>query len=158
MHSSIGEKRIYNSNYLNELGIDNVIKWEIIPLNVGERMIVRFVSTDSSNLQGIRIAVDSGDAFLNFNGEVKKEFWFWENQYMGKDIELVSDANCNVSVYNACFIQKDKSRPGIIRSYTDYAGMIMYTLNDNTFEYHCNDCIKSTDFKNLLFQISIVRG
>lgn len=150
------DKRLYSKTYSSELGLENIIKWEVLPLKKGERLSIKFLSTDSPYLQGVRVAVDSSEELLDFNGALKREYWFWENEYRDKPIELRALSDCYVSLYNVCYRQKDKTRPGIVRSLGDYSGMLLDVIGDNTFVYHCNDLIKNTEFKSLVFEVKII--
>ena len=54
---SFGKKRIINRNF--EDREEEIIRWEVLPVEKDQRIRVRFVSANSDNRQGIRVAIDA---------------------------------------------------------------------------------------------------
>ena len=155
MSDEIEFKRTYNKVFSEELGMDNVIKREVIHLKKGNWLEIRIMSTNSNNLQGLRIATISKDVSLKYKRDVKREHWFWENKIGHRKIVLSIDGDGYIMIYNACYIQKDKNKTGVVRSNTDYAGMVVEKIDDTTFMYYCNDFTKAAKFNALVFQLKI---
>ncbi len=62
----LGKKRIININFKDN--DTEIIKWEVLDIKSKQRIKVRFISTNSENRQGIRIAIDAGEGILETNG------------------------------------------------------------------------------------------
>lgn len=50
--SEIGRKRTYNSVFAKELGVQNVVHWEVLNISKNQEMSVEFINTNSKYRQG----------------------------------------------------------------------------------------------------------
>ena len=119
-----------------------------------QRIKVRFVSADSPNRQGIRIAIDAGEGELITNGVSCKAFDLWEdNSPREFEIECHSEEGY-LSIYN---IFEKLSWTGKPERYSlmDFSGMIL-EQNGNVYRYRCNDTGMDTDFNKLVFEIELL--
>ena len=148
----LGKRRIINKNF--EDRNEEIIRWEVLEIPCNQRIKVRFISTASSNRQGIRIAIDAGDGELTVNGVSSKAFDLWEdNSPREFEIDCHSEEGY-LSVYN---IFERLSWTGKCErcSQMDYSGMIL-EQNNNIYRYRCNDTGKDTDFEKLVFEIELL--
>ena len=147
----LGKKRTYNRNFGD---IDKeIIKWEVLSVHNRQRIKVRFISSNSENRQGIRIAIDVGKGNLTINGELGTEFVLWEDTCPKEcEVECLSDEGY-LSVYNVF----ERNEQGIMRrnSQMAYSGMIL-EQKGNIYRYYCNDTGKKTDFDKLVFEIELL--
>lgn len=74
MKLEIGKKRIYNTNFKN---IENVVHWEVLNIKNEQELYLKFVSTNLKYRQGIRLAIDAGDGYIEINNIRSKEFYLW---------------------------------------------------------------------------------
>jgi hypothetical protein len=147
----LGKKRLYNSNFED---VDkDVIHWEVLPIKSKQRISVHFISVNSENRQGIRIAIDAGNGTLKTNGVVGKAFDLWEDECPKKfEIECTSDKGY-LSVYNIF----ERNEMGIMRRHSqmDFSGMIL-EQEGNIYRYSCNDTGRNTKFDKLVFEIELI--
>ena len=147
-----GKKRLYNDCFegLNE----KVIRWEVLPIQSKQRVKVRFLSVNSDNRQGIRIAIDAGKGSLKVNGVSAREFNLWENECPKEfEIECESDEGY-LSIYN---IFEELDWGGVMREYSQmpYMGMRL-TQSGNVYRYSCNSDILGSEFDKLVFEIELL--
>ena len=55
----------------------NVLKWEVLTLDPDELLIVKILSTNSENIQGIRLSVEK-DALMNIGIESVRTYWIYQ--------------------------------------------------------------------------------
>ena len=60
-----------------EKGMTNVLKWEVLTLDPDELLIVKILSTNSENIQGIRLSVEK-DALMNIGIESVRTYWIYQ--------------------------------------------------------------------------------
>ena len=147
----LGKRRIINNSF--EDRSEEIIRWEVLEIPCNQRIKVRFISTASSNRQGIRIAIDAGDGELTVNGVSSKAFDLWEDTCPKEiEVECHSDEGY-LSIYNIF----ERNEQGIMRRHSqmNYSGMIL-EQNNNIYRYRCNDTGKDTDFKKLVFEIELL--
>ena len=147
----IGKKRTYNRNF--EIVDKEIIKWEVLTINYKQRLKVRFVSVNSENRQGIRLAIDVGKGILNTNNVTGRSFELWEDECPKEfELECLSDEGY-LSVYNIF----ERYERGLMRKYSqmDYSGMIL-EQEGNIYRYRCNDTGKNTEFNKLVFEIELL--
>ena len=152
MQYIFGKERIMNDEY-NKLGIDNVVRWDVIELekNKEQELKFNFISTNSKYKQGVRIAIDFGDGYIEINGIKSKEFNLWEDTCQHNIIMKCKNTEGKISVYN--IFDLGNSRGGI-RSQVDSSGMLIET-NDKYRIYKCNDAGFQTNFDKLVFEIEL---
>ena len=147
-----GKKRLYNE-YFEELN-EKVILWDVLPIQSKQRIIVRFLSTNSDNHQGIRIAIDAGKGSLTINGVSAKEFNLWENECPKEfEVECESDEGY-LSIYN---IFEKIDWTGVMQEYSQmpYMGMRL-TQSGNVYRYSCNNAERGSEFDKLVFEIELL--
>ena len=147
----IGKTRTYN----NEFGDveREIIKWEVLSIQKKQLVKVRFISVNSDNRQGIRIAIDAGKGTLTTNGVSGRAFELWEDECPKEfEIECSSDEGY-LSVYNIF----ERNELGSMKKYSqmDYSGMIL-EQNGNIYRYRCNDTGRNTNFDKLVFEIELL--
>ncbi len=147
----LGKKRIYNRNF--EDVEKEIIRWEVLSINNKQHLKIRFISVNSENRQGIRLAIDAGNGTLTTNDITGRAFELWEDECPKEfEIECSSDEGY-LSVYN--IFERDEQ--GIMRrnSQMAYSGMIL-EQKGNIYRYYCNDTGKNTDFDKLVFEIELL--
>lgn len=146
-----GKKRIYNSYFKNNE--NEIIKWEVLTIKNKQKIKVRFISTNSDNRQGIRLAIDAGKGTLTTNGVTGRGFELWEDECPKEfELECTSDEGY-LSVYN--IFEKYTQGTMMRRSYMDYSGMIL-EQNGNIYRYKCNNATLKDDFDKLIFEIELL--
>lgn len=144
-----GTKRIYNKNFND----DDVILWDVLNIKKQQKVLVRFICSNSKYRQGIRIAIDVGDGSLSTNGVKGKAFDIWMDECPDEFIiDCESDREL-LSVYNIF----ERNEFGINRrcSQMAYSGMIL-EQNDNIYKYKCNDTGANTNFDKMIFEIELL--
>ena len=95
---SFGKKRIINRNF--EDRDEEIIRWEVLPVEKDQRIRVRFISSNSENRQGIRIAIDAGKGTLTTNGVTGRAFELWADECPEEfEVECCSEDGY-LSIYN----------------------------------------------------------
>jgi hypothetical protein len=147
----LGKKRIYNKNFTDVE--EDIILWEVLAINNKQHIKVRFISVNSENRQGIRIAIYAGKGTLITNGVTGKAFDLWVDECPKEfEMECTSDEGY-LSIYNIF----ERNQQGIMRrnSQMAYSGMILENKG-NIYRYSCNDTGKNTDFDKLVFEIELL--
>lgn len=148
----LGKKRIYNKNFTDVE--EDIILWEVLAINNKQHIKVRFISVNSENRQGIRVAIDTGKGMLITNGVTGKAFVLWVDECPKEfEIECTSDEGY-LSVYNI-FEQKDWTGRNNTYSQMDYSGMIL-EKKENIYRYKCNNAELIDDFDKLVFEIELL--
>ena len=147
----LGRKRIYNPNFKN---IDEkIIMWEVLNIKSCQKMIVRFISTNSINRQGIHIEIYAGEGEITINGIIAKAFDLWVDECPNEfEIECQSDEGY-LSVYNI-FEQLEGWGKGRY-SQMDSCGMLL-EQQGNIYRYYCNDSGFESNFNKLVFEIELL--
>jgi len=149
MKLEIGRKRIYNTIFEN---MKNVIQWEVLNVENEQEFYLKFVSTNSKYRQGIRLAIDAGDGYIEINNIRSKELYLWEDtapRYVF--VKCVSEEGL-LSLYNVFDLGEER---GGRRSQMDSCGMLV-ERNGNTIVYKCNDVGFQSDFDKLIFEIELL--
>lgn len=147
----LGKRRTYNSNFGDVE--KEIIKWEVLSIQKKQLVKVRFISVNSENRQGIRIAIDAGKGTLTINGVSGRAFELWEEDCPKEfEIECSSDEGY-LSVYNIF----ERNEQGLMRKYSqmDFSGMIL-EQSGNIYRYSCNDTGRNTNFDKLVFEIELL--
>lgn len=150
MQYIFGKERIKNDEYI-KLCNKNVIRWDVIEIekNKEQEFMFNFISTNSKFRQGVRIAIDFGDGYIEINGIKSKEFQLWEDTCPHNIIIKCKNNEGKISIYN--IFDLGPSRGGI-KSQVDSSGMLIET-NDKCRIYKCNDAGFQTNFDKLVFEI-----
>ena len=147
----LGKRRTYNSNFGDVE--KEIIKWEVLSIQKKQLVKVRFISVNSENRQGIRIAIDAGKGTLTINGVSGRAFELWEEDCPKEfEIECSSDEGY-LSVYNIF----ERNEQGLMRKYSqmDFSGMIL-EQSGNIYRYSCNDTGRNTNSDKLVFEIELL--
>lgn len=148
--NEIGKKQLYNHNF-NELNKD-VLLWDVLNIDTNQVIIFRIIETNSKYKQGVRLAVDCGDGFLEVNGIQSKSIQLWEDT-CPKEVRIQCFSSEGVlSVYNIFDLG---SARGGIRSQVPSCGMLV-DKRINVYRYCCNDAGFQTNFDKLVFEIELI--
>jgi hypothetical protein len=138
----IGKNKIYNKKFTDK----EVLLWDVQEVKDGEELKLTFISKNSEHKQGVRLAIDVGDGFLEYNGMQSKGFEIWENS-SPKEITLKCVTTEGLlSVYN--LYDSGRGR----RSQAFSSGMVIEEQG-NKITYYCNDFGLETNFDKLVFSI-----
>lgn len=142
---TIGKERIYNVNYPNT----NVVHWDVLKIKSEQRIRLEFISANSPYRQGVRLAVDAGEGYIEINSvNCGNAVQLWQDTCpQSIDIKCISN-NGFLSVYNLF-------DDGVVRSQMDSCGMLVDTI-ENRLVYHCNDEGFESDFDKLIFKIHLL--
>ncbi len=151
--NKIGRNRLYNSTFMEELGIPDVVHWEVLNIKKEQEFCIEFISTNSKYRQGIRLAVDAGKGYFEIDGENygKDVYLLQDPSYKKVNIKCVSDEGL-LSIYN---VYDKGAGQGGIRSQMDYSGMLA-EKTETGFRYRCNDVGLTDTFDSLVFEISLL--
>lgn len=75
--NEIGTRKIYNDNFAEHE--KEVLLWDAITLKPKQKLLFRIISTNSKYKQGVRLAIDVGDGYLEVNGIQAKGIQLWED-------------------------------------------------------------------------------
>ena len=143
----IGRKRLYNTR---DFSREDVVRWDVLNIKPEQEINLEFISTNSKLRQGVRMAVDAGEGYLEVNGIKAKGMQLWKyNSPKVVKIKCVSDTGL-LSVYN---IFEDED--GSTNSQMYKSGMLIEEQG-NKLIYRCNDYGDEGDFDSLVFQIELL--
>lgn len=149
MKIEVGRKRFYNPYFEN---VKDVIQWEVVSIKNEQDLDLEFISTNSEYRQGIRLAIDAGEGYLECNGIRSREFTIWEDTAPQKThIKCISEEGL-LSVYNKFDAGKGN---GGVQSQLDFFGMLV-EYKDNIITFRCNEGTFQSDFDKLIFQIELL--
>lgn len=155
MKYDIGRKRIYSNQFKN---VKDVVRWEVLNIKQDQEFILTFISTNSKYRQGVRLAIDVGEGYIEINDVKSTEVWLWENEIPQEiHVRCVSTEGL-LSVYNAFYIEQDKKsrgRPWGKQSGDDSCGMLIES-HRNKIVFKCNDVGFESNFDKLIFQIELL--
>ena len=145
----LGRKRIYNKNFHD---IDQeVVLWDVLDINNSEDILFRFIYTNSQYKQGVRLAIDVGEGYLEINGIQSKGMHLWEDTCLGEVKIHCESSEGKLSVYKIFNLGLTNPQGGV-RSQVASCGMLVEQRN-NVYVYHCNDAGFQTNFDKLVFEI-----
>lgn len=121
----VGKQKIYNKSFE---GRNNVIMWDVIEINNEQALKITFISKNSKNRQGIRLAIDVGDGHIEVNEISNKAFELWEDNAPKEFICKCFSNEGLLSVYNIW--DKGKGRQSQMLT----SGMLV-EVKGNTFTY-----------------------
>lgn len=130
-------------------GRNDIVRWDVLNIEKEQEIRLKFISTNSEYKQGVRIAVDAGEGYLETNGVKSKGMQLWEHTAPNVVYLKCFSSEGLLSVYNIF------ERDGQIESQMHRTGMIKEE-EGNKIIYRCNDTGRNTDFDKLVFQIEIV--
>ena len=140
----LGRKRIYNKNFHD---IDQeVVLWDVLDINNSEDILFKFTYK-----QGVRLAIDVGEGYLEINGIQSKGMHLWEDTCLGEVKIHCESSEGKLSVYNIFNLGLTNPQGGV-RSQVASCGMLGEQRN-NVYVYHCNDAGFQTNFDKLVFEI-----
>lgn len=142
----IGKERIYNNFFENR---KDIVRWDVLSVKKEQEIKLKFISTNSKNKQGVRIAVDVGKGYVELDGDRAKGMKIWGDDN-SKEIYVKCFAPEGlISIYNVW----DKGNG--LSSQTDFAGMLI-ERNGNKITYRCNNGLLDTNFDELVFEIELL--
>lgn len=149
MKVKIGKERLYNTAFKD---VGEVVLWEVLTIDKEQEFNLEFISTNSEYKQGIRLAIDVGEGYIEINNIKAKEMYLWEDTSPKKvHVKCVSSEG-KLSIYNV--FDRGQERGGK-RSLTDFSGMITEEY-ENSIIYKCNDAGFESDFDKLIFKIELL--
>lgn len=151
MEFMFGKERIFNDEFL-KVGVRNVIRWDVVDIKEKQELNFEFVSTNSKYTQGIRLAIDVGEGFIEVNGVKSREIQLWEDTCPKKAQIRCMSSEGKLSVYNIFNMGPER---GGVKSQVDSSGMIV-ECEGNKRIYKCNDAGFETNFEKLVFKIELI--
>ncbi|MPN17813.1 hypothetical protein SDC9_165168 [bioreactor metagenome] len=142
----VGKQKIYNNSFE---GRNDVLMWDVLEINNEQLLKIKFISKNSKNRQGIRLAIDVGDGYIEVNGIANKGVELWEDTAPKEFICKCFSNEGMLSVYNIW--DKGKGRQSQLLT----SGMIV-DAKENIYTYHCNDYGYDTNFDKLIFSIEML--
>lgn len=150
MKYEFGRERIYNKEF-EKKGVKSVIHWDVLEIEREQEIYLEFTNTNSKYKQGVRLAIDVGDGYIEANGIQAKGIQLWEDT-CPKRIKLrCVSSEGKLSIYNIFDLGVER---GGIRSQVDSSGMLVEE-GDGYKIYKCNDAGFETNFDKLEFKIEL---
>jgi len=146
MGKEIGKERLYNKAFKNR---NDIVLWDVLKVQKEQLIKIVIISTNSCFKQGVRLAIDSGDGYLEVNNQKFKSIQLWENNAPKEIVLKCFSANQVVSVYNIW----DEGRGSQSMAHT--SGMII-EKKDNILIYNCKDYGNTDKFDKLIFSIELM--
>ena len=144
---NVGEERIFSRAWPSE---PEAILWEVLEVPSESSIILRFLESGSPRLQGVRIAIDVGDGYLESKGVQGRNFHLWNREEMPPEIHIAYHGHSGkVSLYKI-WLEED----GKWDSQSYYSGMKL-TFRDHTMVYDCQDYGTEPRFDSLKFSITV---
>jgi hypothetical protein len=139
----IGRNRIASQDFE---GRNDVVKWDVQKIHNEQLIKITFLSTNSKDRQGIRIAIDVGKGSIELLGKQFKDIELWADTAPKEVILKCKSEEGLISIYN---IWSGKSGRN---SLSYHSGMILEE-NNKKIVYHCNDHGINNKFDKLVFSI-----
>ena len=146
MRLQVGKERLFSKDFT---GRTDVIRWDVINVQLVQMLKMTFVSTSSPSKQGIRLAVDVGKGQIEVNSVSSKAIELWEHTAPREVICKCISPQCLLSIYNIW------EREGMRESQMYGSGMLIEE-EDNKRTYHCNDYGLDTQFDKLVFTLELL--
>lgn len=151
MKYEFGRERIYNQEF-EKRGCKSVIRWDVLEIEKEQNIYLEFVSTNSKYKQGIRLAIDVGEGYIEVNNIQAKGVQLWEDT-CPKSVKLKCiSSEGKLSIYNIFDLGAER---GGVQSQVDSSGMLV-EVSDGYRVYRCNDAGFKTDFNSLEFRIKLL--
>ncbi|MBC7251963.1 MAG: hypothetical protein H5T62_17000 [Anaerolineae bacterium] len=135
-----GKKRLYNKAFTDR---DDVVLWDILPVEDGEKLKLIFESKNSEWEQGVRLACDIG---ITGDGWTGKGVRLWYGHSPREVVFTCHTKDGFLSIYNVW----DRGRGPESQKHS--SGMLVEEL-PNGRRYRCNDIGFDTKFDKLVFRI-----
>lgn len=146
MKAPIGRDRMYSDDFP---GRDDVILWDVIEIQPEQGLRLTFVSTRSQHKQGVRLAIDVGEGYIEIDKDQSRGIRVWEHAAPKSILcRCVTSAGL-LSVYNVWEMDGDDMSQG-------YGSGMLVEQDGNTRTYHCNDYGLDTEFDKLVFTIELI--
>jgi len=143
MNNQVGKVRTISKAFE---GRNDVIRWDVLEIKKEQDLRVTIISTNSKYKQGIRIAIDAGEGYVEVNGQKSKGIQLWQDT-APEIVELKCSASEGLlSVYNIW----DMGRGNESQSHT--SGMLIEKDGEKII-YKCNDFGHETNFDKIVFSI-----
>ena len=143
---------MYNKVF-EKLGYEEVVLWEVLHIKKEQELCIEFISTNSKYKQGIRLAIDVGEGYLEIDNGRYKGGDLWEDISPKRlNIKCVSEEGL-LSVYNIFDRGKD-GKTGRC-SQLPYCGMKV-EQKENTILYRCEHSKIEPFFDKLVFKIELL--
>jgi len=151
MKYEFGREIIYNTEF-EKRGYKSVIRWDVLEIKKEQDIYLEFISTNSKYKQGVRLAIDVGEGYIEVNDVKAKGVQLWEDTCPKRiKIRCVSSEG-KLSIYNIFDVGVER---GGVKSQVDSSGMLVEEYDDYKV-YRCNDAGFETDFDRLEFRIEIL--
>lgn len=146
-----GRERIYNKEF-EKRGYKSVVRWDVLEIEKEQNIYLEFISTNSKYKQGIRLAIDAGDGYIEVNDIQAEGVQLWEDICPKRvKIKCVSSEG-KLSIYNIFDVGTER---GGVKSQVDSSGMLIEE-HDGYKVYKCNDAGFETSFDKLVFRIQLL--
>ncbi|MBQ2901511.1 MAG: hypothetical protein IJE49_06635 [Agathobacter sp.] len=149
MNSEIGKKRIYNDLFDYQT---KVVHWDVLEIDNEQEIILEFIKVNSKYRQGVRLAIDIGEGYIEINGIQSKGIHLWEDTCPKRVKLKCISSQGKMSVYNIFDMGVER---GGVKSQTDSSGMIIQETKEGIL-YRCNDVGFNSNFDKLEFKIQIL--
>lgn len=150
MKKMLGRERLYTKQFE---GRDDVVRWDVLKIKQEQELELEIISTNSKYAQGLRLAIDAGDGYIEINGYRTKDIKFMEYDIPHKLRIMCKSEEGFLSVYNIFELEKGKLHSR--RSQIGYCGMLV-EKKGNTITYRCNDVGAITNFDKFVFSITLL--
>ena len=140
----IGRERYYSKDFE---GRDDIVTWEVTEIEPEQLIKFTFVSTNSKDTQGVRLAIDAGDGYLEIDGVKGRSMELWQDTAPREIICKCVSSSGLLSVYNTW-----RRQDGNEFSFSYGAGMLLEEEGRKRV-YRCNDWGIETNFDKLVFAI-----
>ena len=140
--SGPGSERIYSKAF-TQRGIGDIVKWDVLPVQDGERLRLVFESTNATMRQGVFLKCDRG---IEIDGACHASVSLWADTAPGTVAFTCRSFDAKLSVYN---IWEDRGRRS---SQAHSSGMRVEEIAGGR-RYRCNDIGFETAFDKIVFRI-----
>lgn len=132
------------SKYFSEAGDSEVLKWDVISVDDGEKITIVFESVSSPFRQGIWLRCDEG---IEIDGVVYPQATLWADTAPTLTKFICRSKEGQLHVYNVW----DEGRGR--ESQTWKSGMRIEMIDDG-YRYHCTDAGREINFNTLVFTLT----
>lgn len=150
MKKMLGRERLYSKQFE---GRDDVVRWDVLKIKQEQELELEIIGTNSKYAQGLRLAIDAGDGYIEINGFRTKDIKLMEYDIPRKLRIMCKSEEGFLSVYN--IFEREKGKLYSRRSQIDSCGMLV-EQNGNTIIYRCNDAGFVTNFDKFVFSITLL--
>lgn len=97
MSKNYGKNRLYNTAFE---GLENIVHWDVLHIHEDQELFLEFISTNSKYKQGVRVAVDVGEGYVEAGPYKAKGIFIWEDTFRDKVKIKCHSPNGLLSIYN----------------------------------------------------------